>query len=694
MAEDDLPRFVGRVRFILEYPRQGVAKDGSRLCEAYAVFPTGSSSRLLATAGVRGQARHNRTRHNYTRSMTLLRLMPLAAVGLSLFAQAPCNNTPAFTPCEFTYDLNPQEAAAHPNPYADVDLSAEFRSPHFHTYKLPAFWDGGQRLVIRFTPTEGGEWLWRLPSNVQRWDGQNGSFTAAESDAPGFVRAANMHHWAYTAGLGHQPHLWMGDTLYPFAFLDQPLFQQIVDARAAQKFNHIRGLVLGTDAQAAHIFPSPDHPDTAHFQHLDQAIRYMNQKGIVADLILAGPQNQLTRLFPTWQQRQRYIRYIVGRYAGMNVTWQGVQSFETYDTGRALMKEIGALLKQTDPYQHPRTSGNLATSGGMVEDAWMDFVAHHTGDDAVCAIEHQLFPTPFVNLKFAGEDSGAGKSQPDDVDATTFRHRLWNTVMDGDYPTYFNSGTAGAGSIPVDARYLDSPGVKAMTAWYNLFANSRHWELEPYFEVDGGRAVAIPEAGERDDTISSVEYIVYVEKPGPVELRVENHSYDVAWINPADGEELKEKKGYHGEHFTGSPPDSSHDWVLRVSREGHKAGMLKSYKFESRRIDMQTVEQEIGKVPFEIAQPAETSISQTKLPWFEAKFKKETRATRSMLWLWTGEATVDGEGYRVLGTGQKGTLNFPPHIAINYPAVMALRLYGMNANGKVYSVDKTYQLEK
>jgi hypothetical protein len=48
----------------------------------------------------------------------------------------------------------------------------------------------------------------------------------------------------------------------------------------------------------------------------------MNQKGIVADLILAGPQNQLARLFPNWQQRQRYISYIVARYAGMNVTWQ------------------------------------------------------------------------------------------------------------------------------------------------------------------------------------------------------------------------------------------------------------------------------------------------------------------------------------------------------------------------------------
>ncbi len=182
----------------------------------------------------------------YTKSMALFRLLLLSSAGLSLFAQATCNNTPAYSPCEFVFELNPQEAAAHPNPYADVDLHAEFRSPHFHTFKMPAFWDGGQRLVIRFTPTEAGEWLWRLTSNIQRWEGQTGAFTAAESDAPGFVRAANVHHWAWTAGQGFNAHLWMGDTLYPLAFLDQALFQRIVDTRAAQKFNHIRGLVLGS----------------------------------------------------------------------------------------------------------------------------------------------------------------------------------------------------------------------------------------------------------------------------------------------------------------------------------------------------------------------------------------------------------------------------------------------------------------
>ena len=93
-----------------------------------------------------------------------------------------------------------------------------------------------------------------------------------------------------------------------------------------------------------------------------------------------------------------------------------------------------------------------------------------------------------------------------------------------------------------------------------------------------------------------------------MELTVENHNYDVVWMNPATGELIKQKD-YKGEHFTGEPPDKSHDWVLRVSREGRKEGMLKSYKFDSRPVPVQEVEQNPAKIPFEITAPPGAEIS-------------------------------------------------------------------------------------
>ena len=60
---------------------------------------------------------------------------------------------------------------------------------------LPAFWDGGRRLVVRFSPVEAGEWDYLVTSNVAAWEGKTGNFTANASESKGFIHAAALHHW-------------------------------------------------------------------------------------------------------------------------------------------------------------------------------------------------------------------------------------------------------------------------------------------------------------------------------------------------------------------------------------------------------------------------------------------------------------------------------------------------------------------
>src|SRR5215471_21365974 len=137
----------------------------------------------------------------------------LAAIA---YAQSPCANVPAYTSCDIVFEL----PAGQADPYKTVELKAEFRSPRHRTFAMPAFWAGGNRMVIRFTPTEAGDWDYRVTSNVKEFEGKTGSFTAAASSSYGFIRAANVHHWAYTekdpGGLD-RAHLWMGATEMRFA---------------------------------------------------------------------------------------------------------------------------------------------------------------------------------------------------------------------------------------------------------------------------------------------------------------------------------------------------------------------------------------------------------------------------------------------------------------------------------------------
>jgi hypothetical protein len=568
----------------------------------------------------------------------------LLLVSASTHAQTPCDGTPAYSPCEIPFELSAADAAVRLNPYVNFVLQVEFRSPRFKTYLMPAFWDATRnKMVVRFSPTEAGQWIYKVTSNVSAFDGQEGMFNAAPSDSPGFVNVANVHHWATD---NKKPHLWMGYIADRFSFVNADEFDQQLNAAAENKFNHFRGSILGSAKDRALVFLGADRPNPAYFDELDRRVAEIHKRGMTTDLMLASDPDTITSLFPDWQSRERFIRYVVARYAAFNITWQGLAEFEDYSDGRALLKELGLDLKKLDPYQHPRSSNAKVTSSPLLPDGWMDYVIEGSQDDAVGSVEHQFYPVPFIGV-------------------TDARH-LWNATMDGEYPEF-------QGDAPNVAKY-----------WFEFMAETRHWELEPYFDVDGTRAVALED----------VEYVNYIEHPGPpVEVTVEKHGYDVQWLNPATGESLEQKK-YSGEHFTGQAPDASHPWVLYIAREGHKESMAKSYKFESRPVPVQEIETDVKKIPFEIAAPPGNTLIAAVPTQFSVKLTRETRGTRSMMYLWSAEAVADGRGFRVLGTGSPGTFIVPASVAANFPAVLTLHLTALNANGKAYAADRVYELKK
>ena len=198
-------------------------------------------------------------------------------------------------------------------------------------------------------------------------------------------------------------------------------------------------------------------------------------------------------------------------------------------------------------------------------------------------MEHQLYQAPGINTGI--------KNARD----------LWNATMNGQYPA------SGSGAY--------------MTAWFDFMSGNRYWELEPYFDVDGGRAMAL----------EGVEYIVYVEKPGPVEVTRGKARLRRGVDGSGERASETKAKGYNGEHFTGEPPDRSHPWVLHISREGTKEGMLKSWKFESRPVPVQEVEQDPKNTPFEIAAPGESGGFDFASAVFRHQDQARHAGTRSLV---------------------------------------------------------------
>lgn len=574
-------------------------------------------------------------------------ILPLRAAPLSSCAQG----ARAFFPCELTFDWRANELPAGASPYQDGLFSIEFRSPAHKTYLMRAFWNGGQTLHVRFTPTEAGQWTYRIASSIPRYDNQESTFAVTETGYPGFVSVANLRHWWTT---NKQPHLWLAASA-PLATIDPSTLGTWLDARKQDGFTHIRGTLLSL-AGPLKPLTSDGQPNHAYFDALDDRILAAVNRGFTVDLILADDAFVRSGAFSEWQNRDLLIRYIVARYGGLNVTWQGIEHFENVPGSRALLKDLGSFLQKYDTFQHPRSTDASVSSWPLINDGWMDYLIEASPQPEVAAVEHQFTQKPEIHVITATEPNA-------------FRHELWNCTTNGEYP-----------SVSYEA-LRNEANLKAVRTWFKIVSDTRHWEFEPYFDVSGARAVGLEEIG----------YIVYAQNPGIVEINLEKHKYNPVWINPANGEEAP-LKDYRTDIFSRSTPDNSHDWILDVEREGHKENMLHSVYFASIDAPVQEIETDASKIPFEITDPpGDVLIPGVPSP-FQAKLTKHNRSTRYMQYVWWGEVVAGGAGARLLAVGSFGNLTVPKEFAGISGADLNIRLMALNANGKAYELDKVYRL--
>ena len=565
-----------------------------------------------------------------------------------------------YFPCELTFEMQPAEMKSPQAAMGDELLRVEFRSPGHTTYMMRSFWDGGQTLRVRFTPTEAGEWTYKITSNSKRLDDQEAKFSVAETGEAGMVNVANLRHWRTT---NKKPHLWLGAEA-PWLELDQATLEAWLDARKKNGFTHIRGTVLSA-LGSKKPFAADGRPDLAYFHTLDDRILAVAERSFTADVIIADQAFVHSGAFNDREKMEPFVRYVVARYGGLNVTWQGLEHFDDMAGARSLLRDMGLFLKKYDGFRHPRSSDARQSSSPLLSDGWMNYIVEASPRPELGAVEHQFTEMPSVHMISTTEPVG-------------FRHELWNATTNGQYP-----------SVPYEA-LKNETNAKAVETWYKLVSDARHWEFEPFFDVSGARAVAVDGRKDPNAEIDFVECLTYAEKPGIIEVTLPRHKYNPYWVNPATGEETP-LKDTRTEVFSRETPDNTNDWILYLPREGRKESMARSYYFESITPPVQEPESDSAKTPFDIVDPPGDQISVRVPVPFKIKLTKNNRATRSMEYVWWGEVISGGEGLRVLAIGPTGNLTVPKALAVP-GGILTLRLEAINANGKAYELDKVYTL--
>ena len=600
-------------------------------------------------------------------------LVPLA---LALTSAAPaepfesCESAPVYSPCEIRIEIPAEGAAEGASLFSDITLRAEFRSPKGgRTKVMPAFWDGGRTFRIRFSPDFEGRWDFRLISNVQALDRATGSFQAVAAQTPGFIEVFNARYFKYP--LTNTPHYWMGDTVLGLASMGWDDFQAFAQRRKEQGFTHMRASVLGAPGGSAETFAGAEEPRVEHLRELDRRVAYLHDLGLVTDLVLANSGGDLERLFPRRRQRERYIQYVCSRYAAYSVTWQMLLEWESHDSGARVAADLAAAVAKHDPYSHPKSTGATVTSAPLAEDEWPDYITQNRVEPSLASIEYETQRAPFVNT---GVGAGA--------DAAGTRRQAWSAATRGHYITLADSGGA-----------VDSPAAEAMSHLAGFFSQSRYFDLQPHYRVVGGSALALQRVPFREERPVGIEYVVYAERPGLIELVMPKQEYSVSWYNPSDGAWFDQKKKFKGDRYRSQTPDGERDWVLYLRREGKKQDYNKSFILESKAPRFREVEHSPSDLPFEIQFPEGNGIRAGQEYEFNATLTRNTIAAKRMLWLWTGEVAGSGRGSRVLGTTQSGRFAVPGRLASRYPATLSVRVTGLDGAGRLFEAFRPYALE-
>ena len=250
------------------------------------------------------------------------------------------------------------------NPFADVEVSAEFRCGQ-RSWTVGGFYDGHGVYRLRALAEEEGAWEFVTRSTCAELDGVTGKVQvdAAAPGAHGPVRVDGFH-FAYADGTRFRP--W-GTTAYAWNYQSEELQAATLETLAGTAFTKLRMCLFpkfytfNTDEPTLFPFPrmedgSFDHTrfDPAFFGQLDNQLRQLADLGVQADLILFLPYDKwgFSDLSP--EVDNRVVRYVVRRLAGFAHVWFSLANEYDlmYTKSISDWERIGELVALEDPHHH------------------------------------------------------------------------------------------------------------------------------------------------------------------------------------------------------------------------------------------------------------------------------------------------------------------------------------------------------
>ncbi len=484
------------------------------------------------------------------------------------------------------------------NPYMETSVKAVFTGPDKQQQTVTGFWNGKNNFIIRFAPSLEGIWTYVTESKDAGLNNQKGSLTCVKNNREqhGFLRRDETYRYHFKWDDGTRYFL-MGQTYYDLLAnaMAGDRWKTAIDSSRYMGMNKVRMQVncLKKDPKVSYppssVFTDTNftHLNLPHLQKLDEVIRYMQSKGMVADLILF-------RAFGTLEQDERYARYLVARYAAYtNVMWCLVNEWNYTPKNIAYWNGMGRLIRDADPWMfngklqrllsvhqqtriyfqffdqnwltHAITQYGVRNGQTVQGDEWskeQNKAKFEHGDQwgnkgILYNMGHKI---PVVNDEYGyigePEDRSASGGNPLEkpMPLTRQKHRqiLWGIYMAGGYGSagdkyqYYTNGRRT--NVKFDSITGVNDGMPYFSAnWYNpdeykdirnlvdFFTTKRlqFWKMSAHNKIitTGERVYALAEPGR--------QYVVYAANGGAFTFKLPAGTFSAYRYDPATGLETK-----------------------------------------------------------------------------------------------------------------------------------------------------------
>lgn len=477
------------------------------------------------------------------------------------------------------------------NPF-ETQFDATFKSADGTEQRIPAFYNGGNEWVVRFTPSASGVWSYTTESEISSLNKKSGSVKVSESSyrgRKGMIKAdpKDPRHLVWEDGT---PYFLMGfecDFLFALDYHNENTnrLDKFVGKIADNGFNHVVMNVYANDVvwvkdpallpeyevgDDERIFPflgsnsSPDHSalNVEFFKRLDRTMEALNDRDVVSHLMIYVWNKNVAWPEVGSADDDRYFDYVVKRYQGFtNLVWDISKEAILYGTidDNYVNRRI-TRLREMDGYKRMVTVHDIGYCNRNSK--MVDMASHQNWKltlNADMNANYKRYSTkPVLNVEHGGyEECDYAVFCGNYINAEVCLRRNYECIFGGTYTTYYWQGCSW--NVLIDDYDTSSkvsyrPKMEYFKYMVDLFTNYPYHTFSP-----------APDLSNSGFCLSNGEgtYLMYMPKEsyktstGKIMKTAKRMSFQ--WFNVTTGEYTKVRECSEMNIFANEP----HPWHMK-----------------------------------------------------------------------------------------------------------------------------------